>query len=403
MPTMIPMTITSTLVVATSLVASSSSQTTGPGSGPWEVARPEDEGLSAWDLTLAEGEINALVGERNCYIVVKNGKIVKEVYRRGRTVSSVSELYSHTKSMCSSAFGIAVGQRWADPMAKIKDGLRDTRQCNPEAIFQNVLTMTGQSQDLENPTFLYDASGRDCLNTLEDFIGQQNPDGLSAPAWKDEHWAKPIGIEHTKWGRGQDLPCGAGCQASCRDAARVGQLWVNNGFWDGHGQLIPADYAEKARTWIYPYAQDAWGEYGYTLWLWVTDDVDPRTSMMSGAHGQCTWMSREHNTVITSFGYDDNEDIGFACNAVWTLSKYAIVSKDHPKANMTRNATRDALFTNRTLHAGTERAKQQRMVYKEELPAMRDFVVKNRDLFSNEDYAKISKSFVREGLRSLFD
>ena len=43
------------------------------------------------------------------------------------------------------------------------------------------------------------------------------------------------------------------------------------------------------------------------------------------------------------------------------------------------------------------------MVYKEELPAMRNFVVKNRDLFSNEDYAKISKSFVREGLRSLFD
>ena len=32
---------------------------------------------------------------------------------------------------------------------------------------------------LRNPTFLYDASGRDCLNTLEDFIGQQNPDGLA--------------------------------------------------------------------------------------------------------------------------------------------------------------------------------------------------------------------------------
>ena len=44
-----------TTSVAVSLIAISQGQsTTGPGSGPWVVARPEDEGLSAWDLTLAE-------------------------------------------------------------------------------------------------------------------------------------------------------------------------------------------------------------------------------------------------------------------------------------------------------------------------------------------------------------
>ena len=60
----------------------------------------------------------------------------------------------------------------------------------------------------------------------------------------------------------------------------------------------------------YPDAQDAWGEYGYTLWLWVTDDVDPGYSSMNGAYGQCTSISREHNAVIVSFGYDEGEDIG---------------------------------------------------------------------------------------------
>ena len=39
----------------------------------------------------------------------------------------------------------------------------------------------------------YVTAGRDCLNTLQDDISQQNPDGLWAPAWKDEHWAKPLG------------------------------------------------------------------------------------------------------------------------------------------------------------------------------------------------------------------
>ena len=31
--------------------------------------------------------------------------------------------------------------------------------CGWQALFQNVLTMTGQSRDLNNPSFLYDASG----------------------------------------------------------------------------------------------------------------------------------------------------------------------------------------------------------------------------------------------------
>ena len=48
-------------------------------------------------------------------------------------------------------------------------GLQDwnTRQCNANAIFQNVLTMTGQSPDLNNPSFLYDSSGLECLDTIQ--------------------------------------------------------------------------------------------------------------------------------------------------------------------------------------------------------------------------------------------
>ena len=48
-------------------------------------------------------------------------------------------------------------------------GLQDwnTRQCNADAIFQNVLTMTGQSPDLNNPSFLYDQTGLECLDTIQ--------------------------------------------------------------------------------------------------------------------------------------------------------------------------------------------------------------------------------------------
>ena len=60
-------------------------------------------------------------------------------------------------------------------------------------------------------------------------------------------------IEHTQWGRGNELPCGSGCRSSCRDAARVGQLWANKGYWPGFGRdnrLMPESYANKAQSWV---------------------------------------------------------------------------------------------------------------------------------------------------------
>lgn len=167
------------------------------------------------------------------------------------------------------------------------------------------------------PVFEYDGSGTMCLNTLSDFIKTNNPEGLTAPAWKDKHWAKPLGLESTQWGRGNDLPCGGGCKTSCRDAARVGLLFGNNGYWEGYGQFLTKEYATRAQTWIFPGIPGEWGEYGYDpcypslpgcyplltapvriwlnrylLWLWVTDDVDPTYSNMNGANGQCTSIVR---------------------------------------------------------------------------------------------------------------
>ena len=40
----------------------------------------------------------------------------------------------------------------------------------------------GQSLPLSDPTFIYDASGLACLDTLKDFIEENNPEGLDALA-----------------------------------------------------------------------------------------------------------------------------------------------------------------------------------------------------------------------------
>ena len=198
--------------------------TAGPGSGPWEVATPESQGLSTASLRAAEEAINNAVGGRVCYLVVKNGKIVAERYRNGWDEDRLHEGFSTTKSHCSSLFGIAREQGWAEPGWKVRDHNNGTRQCNAEAEFLNVLTMTGESRELGNPSFHYDTFGTKCLDTLSDFIAQNNPAGLSAMAWKDRHWAGPLGLNRTRWGTEAMLECGTTSRISCRDLARTAQV-----------------------------------------------------------------------------------------------------------------------------------------------------------------------------------
>lgn len=139
------------------------------------------------------------------------------------------------------------------------------------------------------------------MHALKNYTWPHTTDGLWTTAWKNKYWAEPLGLEHMQWGRQQYLNCGYSARSSCRDAARVGQLWNNNGFWPGHGQLLSVEFARRARTWVFPDSL-SWAPYGYTLWLWINDEIDPEVGMMGGANAQCTLFSPEQNAVVVSFG-----------------------------------------------------------------------------------------------------
>ena len=86
---------------------------------------------------------------------------------------------------------------------------------------------------------------------------------------------RPRGVvsrpRHSKW-TGNDLPCGAGAELSCRDLARGAQLWLNAGVWPGHGQLMDSRHALDGTKWVYP---DQGDPYGYGVRLRPGDPVDP--------------------------------------------------------------------------------------------------------------------------------
>merc|ERR1719502_1563154 len=129
--------------------------------------------------------------------------------------------------------------------------------------------MTGESASLTG--FRYDAGGTACLDTIQDFISTNNPDGLSTRAWKDRFWQDVLGMEHTQWGSvfSGDLRCGSSAEPSCRDLARAAQLWANEGEWPGAGAdhespvLHPGPPASihcrcflwQLAVWLHPVAQ----------------------------------------------------------------------------------------------------------------------------------------------------
>ena len=188
--------------------------------------------------------------------------------------------------MCASLYGVAVEQGFAQIADRVANKNINQRRSNAAADFSHVLTMTGTSSNLANPRFSYDTMGTNGLDTLQDFIGTANPEGLNARQWKDTHWQEPLGMEHTQWGNvfSGSLGCGFGAETSCRDLARAAQLWANKGQWNGAGQLMNKNYAETGVTDVYP---NSGTDYGYTLWLNGNDPVAKDVAGFNGMFAQC--------------------------------------------------------------------------------------------------------------------
>jgi hypothetical protein len=61
----------------------------GPGAGDWQRRAPAELGLDGPALDRVEEYVNEEMAGRQCFMVVKDGYIVKETYRLGHTESSV--------------------------------------------------------------------------------------------------------------------------------------------------------------------------------------------------------------------------------------------------------------------------------------------------------------------------
>ena len=318
----------------------------GPGRGAWRTASPEAHGLKAPALRRAADALGAK-GERQGLVVVRHGVLVFETYWKNAY---------HLDRPDWPNVSFSSGKSWGSAMVgrAVTDGLLNTgdlvsKYHRPEAsglrpgvTIEHLLTMTSggtlnvkpssrRPPRLDEPasigpgveyawqtegergsppgygvsiapgsTFYYDGAPADHLANVVAAAS-----GMTSHRYMMTHVIEPMGCETLVYqpegiDKAGNIRIGGSILLSCRDMARLGQLYLNRGRW-ADGQLVSADYIDRALT---PSRVNP--SYGYLWWLNGEGRVPaaPRDMVFAaGARGQFCFVLPRHDMVVATMGF----------------------------------------------------------------------------------------------------
>ncbi len=272
-------------------------------SDEWATSTLTDEGL---DEELLRQLVQAILQERftdiHSILIVRHGKLVLEEYFHGFTASTPHVLFSTTKSYASTLVGIAIDQGIIDGVdgalstllpahRKLLTGSKDSIRLRhllsmssglawdewstPGTSIENSHEQMMQAPSqiayvLEQP-LLADPGNRFTYSTgLSNLIAPilENAYGASIESFAEEVLFKPLAIRSYRWETVIDsFPSTGGSRGGLemapRDMIKLGQLFLNNGAWQGR-QLLSAKWIETA---IAPHIRQSENiDYGYQWW-----------------------------------------------------------------------------------------------------------------------------------------
>jgi CubicO group peptidase (beta-lactamase class C family) len=339
----------------------------GPGKGPWQFGVPEEHGLDSEQLK-AVGDAIGRINGRQGLVIVRDGVIVYEDYWHDPDFHQATPAwrnvsFSAGKSWGSAVVGVAVtrGLIGVDDLVSRyhppeRSGLR------PETTIRHVLTMSSGGTLVIKPStrrpsrktdnaprgkgidylrvikpvddappgygttlkpgtvFYYDGEPVDHLANVI-----ASAAGITSHEFSRTYLLEPLGVENFNYQpEGIDsegnIRMAGSIEMSVRDFARLGQLWLNHGRWDGK-QLIAAEYVAASIT---PSATNP--DYGFLWWLHTTGKRQPGapTTLFnaSGAFGQLLYVLPEKNMVIATMGFSSERP---PAGAIWNALAPIIV------------------------------------------------------------------------------
>ena len=302
----------------------------------WEVSTPAEQELEP-ALVAALYHNAAELETLYSLLVVKNGHLVAEDYFNDGSVDQKDRLQSVTKSFTSALVGIAieegcissVDQKILDFYPEVAGRITDPRK--EEITIQNLLEMRGGYPNEEDDQALWDGllSGY-YPRLIEDFPLVSDPGtqfhysnlssnwlgiivdrscGMSMKAYAEENLFSYLDVEPGEWGQdaeGHNNGCGD-LHLTPRAAAKFGQLYLNDGIFDGT-QIVPAAWVDASfqthsvnETFVKRVGD--FRDIGYGYQWWSANAGDHHVNFAWGHGGQLIVLVEDLDMVVVTTSY----------------------------------------------------------------------------------------------------
>ncbi len=277
--------------------------------------------------------------EPHSLMLLRDGHVIAEGWWAPYSAERVHLLYSLSKSFTSSAVGLAVHEGLLSlddtvlsHFPELEEEITDPR--SRRMLVRHVLAMaSGHREETlqraldidpvdlvrgflllppdEEPGTVF-AYNQPCTYTVARIV--QRVTGQSLTEYLRPRLLEPLGIDDVGWIRddsGYELGF-SGLHATTEAIAALGQLYLQNGEWDGH-QVLPSDWVELAtRSHVSNGSNPAsdW-EQGYGFQFWMAR----HGYRGDGAFGQFCVVLPEHNIVLAMTG--QSEDMQGILDLAW--------------------------------------------------------------------------------------
>lgn len=271
--------------------------------------------------------IDTQMGDVQSLVVLHQGHLALEHYRRGVTADSLQDTQSVTKSVLALLFGCALADghvRGTQELVamRLPQLLRVGADARVQRLrFEHLLGMTAgwpaeqtarrdRDDDLRQiarrplvaepgARFAYDNGAANLLA-----LALRNAVGRPLADYARERLFAPLGIRAFTWQRGaQGHALGAlGLSLTARAMVRLGELVLAEGRWQGQA-LLPADFARHATERQNAGGAPLFSAYGYLWWVSATAPsrrAERRTAMANGYGGQWIYVYPPLDLVVAA-------------------------------------------------------------------------------------------------------
>ena len=333
-----------------------------PTSG-WKTSIPEKQGMDSAKLLIADEFIQNRLPDAYSLLVVKNGYLVFEKYYSWGSREKYAAVHSVTKSVTSALIGIALDKGYLNSVdQKLVDFYPEyiTDESDPmkkEISLRHLLTMSAgfkwndrgpsmrnwylssnwvrsaiqlPQENTPGDIFNYNSSTSHLLSAILSKSSE-----TSTLDFAKQYLFEPLGIQSAYWHEDPQgyYIGGFGLGLSARDLAKLGFLYLNNGYWNGRNIVSESWVNESTSQQIQAVSHPIYGEFQYVYQWWVKKVDGFKSYRAWGRRGQFIVVVPELDLVIavTSNPVQPHPPTSIHYNPLFDLVATAVQRERPPK------------------------------------------------------------------------